>query len=1178
MPGNASRRARFAILLAVSVFACRREAPREHAGPGPFPVGATIEGEIDAASGTMVIRSLEDGYATGPRLAALEEVPVVQDGRPGVGPANTLELVTERAETVAGGCGALDAFEGVVLVRSFYAGYQLRNVHVEIVSITPSGHDACNSVATAPEGLSRQHGLFSYGDLAQAGLPGDQAVATWRFALPDRTRFVFRGRVMADLVDEEAPTTTATPPGGLFRAAPTVTLTCADAGSGCEGTWYTTDDSEPTASSTPYAGPIALVGTTTLRFFSMDAAGNAEAPRSETYVVDGVAPEVVAVDPYDGQGDVPTTTAVTVTFSEPMDPATVPGAITLQGPTGAVAGTLAPGTGDAWVFTPSSPLSAATRYTIQVSTSAQDPAGNPLAAAHGSWFLTPTPAVAVSGAGSATYGKPSVAQDTNGDRLAVFSAATQAGAKLLYSYYDAALGTWTPEQPLLTYWIPAPPGRQIEAKVRSNGTTFLAAWRNPEDGTLQSVVFTSGQPGTVRSHLSLSDTESPTFDVAANGAGYALVGRHATNGHVYGAVYDGSSWAFVTGSVDNLFGTADLPSVAPYGANSYVAAFRYNGTAIYTSRYNASTQAWTSSALPGASGTSTMLAPAVAATGTRACAVWARTTGPVYASLSLASSTFGAASDISQGFGEPARGPLTAAANGDRFAAAWAGFGATYQYSSPSWYWDPASNLEEQTGYTNTTAVVPTGDGFVAAMSIGGAPGETWPAHVWVNKDDQVFGFHWSGQALAESWPEHAADLSASGRAGAPAQLAWVRDDGTASRVEVRSYDGSAFGSEAQVSLPGVGGSVEHVRLARTTAGDVLAVWHQDHRGGLAVFGALRRSGVWQAPVLLSTGARDPEVASDGAGFMVVYRTNLPAYPYIGPAKAVEWTSSGWGSPVTLQAGSQAILPVVASDGSTYAAAWVSASAIYAAWKGPTGWSTATDLSGSYYPASRPAIAARSGEYVVAYRQDRDSSHFVNARRATVTAGSWSWETARSYTTFSSTTAGPSLAAGPGGFAMIWGESSEPKAAFLSGGAWTSSAILPSYGSCNMARIAASDEGWLAALNCSSGLLLVAYRVGAWGTPIAAGFTPTDLALAGAGQRHKVLARGGTRSSSTIQQLDVIGGVPLAARPLAADPGGVTFTVVNDLAVIHDGADWVGAWPQQGPDRIVNQVHTRTGF
>ncbi|MFY1826178.1 chitobiase/beta-hexosaminidase C-terminal domain-containing protein [Myxococcus fulvus] len=81
--------------------------------------------------------------------------------------------------------------------------------------------------------------------------------------------------------------------GGLFKGPITVGLTCDDgSGAGCEATYYTLDGSAPTTSSPRYTPPLRIPSTATLRFFSVDRAGNAEEARSAEYVIDAQPPTV----------------------------------------------------------------------------------------------------------------------------------------------------------------------------------------------------------------------------------------------------------------------------------------------------------------------------------------------------------------------------------------------------------------------------------------------------------------------------------------------------------------------------------------------------------------------------------------------------------------------------------------------------------------------------------------------------------------------------------------------------------------------------------------------------------------------------------------------------------------------------------------------------------------------
>lgn len=87
--------------------------------------------------------------------------------------------------------------------------------------------------------------------------------------------------------DMAAPTSSAAPNGGTFQAAQIVTLSCNDAdGSGCAAIYYTVDGSEPSIFSSVYMQPLSISTTTTLRFFAVDQAGNAESMKhSEPYVI-----------------------------------------------------------------------------------------------------------------------------------------------------------------------------------------------------------------------------------------------------------------------------------------------------------------------------------------------------------------------------------------------------------------------------------------------------------------------------------------------------------------------------------------------------------------------------------------------------------------------------------------------------------------------------------------------------------------------------------------------------------------------------------------------------------------------------------------------------------------------------------------------------------------------------
>ena len=81
--------------------------------------------------------------------------------------------------------------------------------------------------------------------------------------------------------DTTAPVTTASPLGGTFTAPVTVTLTRNEAGT----TYYTTNGTTPTTSSSVYSAPLNFSATTTLKYFSRDTAGNSEAVKTQVYTI-----------------------------------------------------------------------------------------------------------------------------------------------------------------------------------------------------------------------------------------------------------------------------------------------------------------------------------------------------------------------------------------------------------------------------------------------------------------------------------------------------------------------------------------------------------------------------------------------------------------------------------------------------------------------------------------------------------------------------------------------------------------------------------------------------------------------------------------------------------------------------------------------------------------------------
>jgi len=84
-----------------------------------------------------------------------------------------------------------------------------------------------------------------------------------------------------------APVTTATPPGGLYNADQSVTLSTDIPAA----IFFTTDGTMPTLDSPVFDGtPLDITTTTTLMFFAVDGGDNAEAVQTQVYTIDKVVP------------------------------------------------------------------------------------------------------------------------------------------------------------------------------------------------------------------------------------------------------------------------------------------------------------------------------------------------------------------------------------------------------------------------------------------------------------------------------------------------------------------------------------------------------------------------------------------------------------------------------------------------------------------------------------------------------------------------------------------------------------------------------------------------------------------------------------------------------------------------------------------------------------------------
>lgn len=85
--------------------------------------------------------------------------------------------------------------------------------------------------------------------------------------------------------DTTAPVTTVSPAGGSYSGSVTVQLSVNETAN----TYYTVDGSTPTTASTQYTSALHFTQNTTLKYFSVDSAGNQEAVKTANYTIEAVA-------------------------------------------------------------------------------------------------------------------------------------------------------------------------------------------------------------------------------------------------------------------------------------------------------------------------------------------------------------------------------------------------------------------------------------------------------------------------------------------------------------------------------------------------------------------------------------------------------------------------------------------------------------------------------------------------------------------------------------------------------------------------------------------------------------------------------------------------------------------------------------------------------------------------
>ncbi|MGC3996896.1 MAG: hypothetical protein QM767_04920 [Anaeromyxobacter sp.] len=206
----------FGAALALSV-GCAKQPPKQ-------VVLAEFQGTVDPTTGTLSFGTDD----AGPRMVAvMAGFPTIdKNGHAGTAALpNSLELVTEQTSTSAADCGRPNAFCGKVTIRSFYAGSEIHNLYVQIISMTPgtgalgfsnSAHPAMDPVdGTA---VNANFGLWAYPALLDGGnndgtfsgtstAGANAATRWWYFDNLTPQPHTFVARVIGELVTPAADAT-----------------------------------------------------------------------------------------------------------------------------------------------------------------------------------------------------------------------------------------------------------------------------------------------------------------------------------------------------------------------------------------------------------------------------------------------------------------------------------------------------------------------------------------------------------------------------------------------------------------------------------------------------------------------------------------------------------------------------------------------------------------------------------------------------------------------------------------------------------------------------------------------------------------------------------------------------------------------------------------------------------
>jgi len=333
------------------------------------------------------------------------------------------------------------------------------------------------------------------------------------------------------------------------------------------GTTATFTPTNPLLAGLPYTATITTGAT--------DVAGNALAAPIVLAFTTDAAPTVTLTDPADLAPAVVLNTAVTATFSVPMDPLTlIATTFTLKQGTTAVAGTVS-SNGSTATFTPTANLTASTVYTATITTGAKNVGGTPLAIDKVWTFTTgtstgtavgtpdqPTTGVPINAVVGLTFNVPMDSTTTIAG-LTLWDGGTQIPGTVTYSGTTA---TFTPTKPLVagtTYTL-----KLTGAKDLNNNTLADMNW------TFTTAAAAAAGPGVVDLKTAGEFGILAGVSVNSNGGGASVINNMDVG--LYPGAHSsitGFPPAIVVGTGNGIYGADDAGPRLLIAKNDLIAAY-----------------------------------------------------------------------------------------------------------------------------------------------------------------------------------------------------------------------------------------------------------------------------------------------------------------------------------------------------------------------------------------------------------------------------------------------------------------------------------------------------------------------------------------------------------------------------------------------------------------------------